>query len=205
MRFLICDDDQMICSCLQKYIKEYFRANHIFAPKIAIYNDGEELLKDQGEKSIVFLDVELDGASGLSVGKQLMQDNKNIIIFIVTSYNDYLDDAMDIHVFRFLTKPIEKQRFFKNLDQAINYYNIHDKKIAVKTKKNVYTLQMADVICVEARQNKVTVYTVQGAYAAVEHMNIGRRICVWDVLSAPTEAILLIWSLLRNSIRMKSY
>ena len=52
----------------------------------------------------------------------LKERNKNIIIFVVTSYSEYLDEAMRFHVFRYLSKPLEKQRLFRNLKDACLLY-----------------------------------------------------------------------------------
>ena len=54
--------------------------------------------------------------------KHLQTLNPNIIVFIVTSFQGYLDDAMDLKVFRFLSKPIDENRFFKSMDVALNLY-----------------------------------------------------------------------------------
>lgn len=53
----------------------------------------------------------MPGVNGLSVTKHLQTLNPNIIVFIVTSFQGYLDDAMDLKVFRFLSKPIDENRF----------------------------------------------------------------------------------------------
>ena len=57
--------------------------------------------------------------------------NPDIIIFIVTSFLEYLDEAMRFHVFRYLTKPIDKQRLFRNLKDALQLYLSDNAKIAV--------------------------------------------------------------------------
>ena len=123
MRILICDDDVLIIEQLQKYILSYFDLNHIKCPELLSFTSGEALLADKGEKDIVFLDIEMPGMNGIYVGNELKKANKNVIIFVVTSYSEYLDEAMRFHVFRYLSKPLDKQRFLRNLKDAIVYYN----------------------------------------------------------------------------------
>lgn len=115
MRILICDDDVMIQRELTKYLSEYFHRHNLRLPDICRFHTGHDLLMDSGNKDIVFLDVEMPGLSGISVGTSLKKSNPDVIIFIVTSYSEYLDDAMRFHVFRYLSKPIDKQRLFRNL------------------------------------------------------------------------------------------
>ena len=64
----------------------------------------------------------MPGLNGIYVGKELKEKNKNTIIFIITSYVEYLDDAMRFHVFRYLSKPLDKQRLFQNMKDAIQLY-----------------------------------------------------------------------------------
>ena len=84
------------------------------------FTDGESLLADEGDKDFVFLDVEMPGFNGIYIGNELKKKNNKIIIFVVTAFSEYLDDAMRFHVFRYLSKPLDQQRFFRNMDDAID-------------------------------------------------------------------------------------
>lgn len=123
MRILICDDDLLIVEKLQKYLKSYFSHLHLSCPEIVCFSDGESLLADPGDKDILFLDIEMPGLDGIYVGNELKKKDKDIIIFIITSYSEYLDEAMLFHVFRYLSKPIDRQRLFRNLKNALDLYH----------------------------------------------------------------------------------
>jgi len=170
MRILICDDDNIIAGQLNKYLHEYFDRNKLKCPNIVIFNDGESLLQDSGDKDIVFLDVEMPGMSGIYVGNELKKSNENIIIFIVTSYVEYLDEAMRFHVFRYLSKPLDKQRLFRNMKDAIQLYNTSVTKIAIETRQKVHTVLASDIISIEAQGRKVIVHTVTDDYESVHNM-----------------------------------
>ena len=81
----------------------------------------------------------MPGMNGIYVGNELKKANRNVIVFVVTSYSEYLDEAMRFHVFRYLSKPLDKQRFFRNLKDALAYYNSITLKIPVETKQAVYS------------------------------------------------------------------
>ena len=57
--------------------------------------------------------------SGLELAKELTRRFNDPIIFFITNYEHYLDEAFDIHAFRYLYKPVEQERFFKSLDKAV--------------------------------------------------------------------------------------
>lgn len=170
MRILICDDDDLIIEQIKKYLKNYFEYNHLKCPETVCYSDGESLLADKGDKDILFLDIEMPGMNGIYIGKELKKENENIIIFIVTSYSEYLDEAMRFRVFRYLSKPLDKQRFFRNMKDAIDLYNTMTVKIPIETKQGVHTLPASSIIAVEAMQRKVIVHTTQRDFESIHNM-----------------------------------
>lgn len=123
MRILICDDDLELSQQLEKILISFFQKNSLKYPEIVIYNNGTDLLQDFQSKDIVFLDIEMPGMNGIYIGNELKRQNNNAIIFVVTSYSQYLDEAMRFHVFRYLSKPLDKQRIFRNMKDALALYN----------------------------------------------------------------------------------
>lgn len=170
MRIVICDDDALIIEQLKKYLQEFFERIHLKCPPIATFSNGEALLQDSSEKDIVFLDIEMPGLSGIYVGNELKKANNNVIIFIVTSYMEYLDEAMRFHVFRYLSKPLEKQRFFRNMKDALQVYDTTTFKIPVVTKDGVYSVSTSDIVCVEAISRKVIVHSLRGDYESTQNI-----------------------------------
>ena len=154
MRILICDDDLLIVEKLQKYLKSYFSHLHLSCPEIVCFSDGESLLADPGDKDILFLDIEMPGLDGIYVGNELKKKDKDIIIFIITSYSEYLDEAMRFHVFRYLSKPIDRQRLFRNLKDALDLYHSRLMKVPIETRQGVHVLPVSSIIMVEAQGKK---------------------------------------------------
>ena len=170
MRILICDDDALMIEQLQKYIRNFFEKKGVKCPELVYFSDGESLLADNGEKDILFLDIEMPGMNGIYVGNELKKKNNNIIIFIVTSYSEYLDEAMRFHVFRYLSKPLDKQRFFRNMKDAVDLYNTMTVKLPIETKQGVHTLPASSIIAVEAQGRKVIVHTTLRDFESVHNM-----------------------------------
>ena len=170
MRILICDDDNLFSVQLQKCIIEFFQRSRIKVPDIAVYESGESLLSDNSEKDIVFLDIEMPGLSGIYVGNELKKENENVIIFIITSFAEYLDEAMRFHVFRYLSKPLDRMRLFRNLKDAIQVYYSSVTKLLVETKEGCYTILATDIIFIESLGREVTVHTLQKDHKSVRTM-----------------------------------
>ena len=171
MRILICDDDTELSQHLKEILITFFRKNSLKLPEIIMYNNGEELLKDPESKDIVFLDIEMPGMNGIYVGNELKQKNKNTIIFVITSYSQYLDEAMRFHVFRYLSKPLEKQRIFRNMKDALALYNSSIIRISIETKEGIFIVLSTDILFIEANKHKTIVHTVTDDYMCIHNIN----------------------------------
>lgn len=175
MRILICDDDQNITQQLHRYIIEFFENCQLKLPEIMILDQGEDLLATAMANDIVFLDVELPNKNGICVGRELKKNYQNMIIFIITSYVEYLDDAMRFQVFRYLLKPLDKQRLFRNMKDALVLYNSTNITVSIETKEGVYIVNVSDIIFVEVQGRTITVYTPDRNYIVVNNMAYWRQ------------------------------
>ena len=171
MKIAICDDEVTAQNEIQRYITEYSDKHRLPLPEISLFSSGEELLTYDETFDNCFLDVEMSGISGIYTGKALAERNKKIINFIITSHEDYLDEAMHFHAFRFLTKPLDKQRFIRNYKDALSAYYSSIEKIAIETKEGVYTVNTSDIILIEAKLKKVFVTTTQNTYQSIQKMD----------------------------------
>ena len=58
---------------------------------------------------------------GITIAKELKERNEKVVIFFVTAFDEYQDEAMDLHAFRFFEKPFDVQRLYASLDKALQY------------------------------------------------------------------------------------
>lgn len=170
MQIAICDDDEFFLGKLQDLLRIFFKQHHLALPEIITFTNGNDLLSHTGGIDILFLDIEMPGMNGIYIGNVLKKRNDAIIIFIITAYNEYLDEAMRFHVFRYLSKPLEKQRLFRNLNDALIFYHSISKNIAVETKEEVFILPTRTIISIEARGRISIVHTEKQDYTTHHNM-----------------------------------
>lgn len=180
MRILFCDDNEDILIILKKYVTEFFHNIGGAQPEYATYNSGDALLESECRADIAFLDVEMPGLSGIHIGAKLKNFNPRIKIFIVTAFPDYLDEAMRFQVFRYLSKPIDKNRLFRNLKDAVYLYNMETKEYPVVTINGIMLCKSEEIVCVEAIDRKVMVHTTDTVLKSVENLDYWK-----EVLSLP--------------------
>lgn len=170
MRILFCDDDRETLAQVQAYVKEFFQSLGGAQPDFAAYTSGDALLAGEAYADIAFLDIEMPGESGIHVGAQLKEYNPKIKIFIITSFADYLDEAMRVQVFRYLSKPIDRNRLFRNLKDAVYQYNMDTHEIPICTADGVIILPAEKIVCVETVERKTYVYTTEETLRTTDSM-----------------------------------
>ena len=171
MRISICDDDKVFTTQLKSDILLIFKNHNLEIPEISLFHTGEDLLADKRNQEIVFLDIQMEGLDGIYVGNKLMHLNRNTIIIVITSYLEYLDDAMRFHVFRYITKPIDKQRLRNNLIDAVQLYKMNTSVTTVATHDGTYCVNTHNIIMVEALGKKVIIHTTNTQYETTSSMN----------------------------------
>lgn len=173
MRVLACDDDKAVLSVLKEYLLEFFGSDSSALPELHFYSDSKLLLEAEEQAppaDIAFLDVEMPGITGIDLGARLMAQNPHIKIFIVTSYPDYLDDAMRFHVFRYLSKPLNKDRLFRNLRDALYQLSVDTRPVLIETGEESVTLRADEIVLVESQGRKSCIQAVDRRYPSVQTM-----------------------------------
>lgn len=177
MNILICDDDKLYVDMIRKYVDEFFAEHKITDYKVYEYNSGDEAAKNSEKIDIAFLDVEMNGINGIEASTILRKNNKDIIVFIITSYMGYLDDAMDEGVFRYINKPIEKITIFRGLQKAVDLcYKKQSRKIVIKSANANVIIEQDSILYIESLLRKRHIYTESGEYISTESLTYWKNI-----------------------------
>lgn len=163
MNMLICDDDTNITKQVVSLINKFEKSNKLKF-NIKIFNNGDEVLKEDYYSDFAIIDVEMPGISGIKLSEKLKKANPDIIIIILTSFTNYLDAAMKIKVFRYLSKPIDKMRFFNNLTEAIIEYKRISKTVIVESNDEIHILKTKDILFIENLKYGSKLVTKRGDY-----------------------------------------
>lgn len=154
-KIAVCDDNEMEILSNVKLIKEYFKSGDY---EIFTFNDPLCLINSNEIFDIAFLDIEMTPTTGIEVGYELRKKNPLIYIFMVTGYSNFLDDALDLNVYRFLEKPVDKQRLFKALDNIVK----SKIKITFCVGHQQLTLDETQIVCVYSSLRKTHITTDLG-------------------------------------------
>ena len=163
IKVLVCDDDKMITDKV-KHLLDDIQEQYSFELDIQIYNDGQSVIKDNEVFDIAIVDIEMPDVDGLALSEELKRRNPDTIVLILTSFSDYLDSAMRIQVFRYLSKPIDEERFTKNFIEAVGYYKQISKQIIVESGDEVLIIKTKDILYIENLKHGSVIATKYGDY-----------------------------------------
>ena len=208
MRIVFCDDDPVILRQLLSLVEEFFANLGGAEPEYTFYRSGDEMIRQEGQFDIAFLDVEMPGASGIQAGAKLKEKNPRIKIFIVTAYPDYLDEAMRFQVFRYLSKPIDKTRLFRNLKDAVYAYNIETSEFPIETSAGISVRRSEEIICVESTNRKTIIHTTDGDLISIKNMEYWREAlslpCFYSTHRSYIINMRFIYSIGKDSVILKN-
>lgn len=154
---VICDDNKQMRDSLSNQIKQFFTKKDL-EYTVREFSSGEELSRYTGKVDIAFMDIEMGRINGIQAGYTLSRRNPDVVIFIVTSHNQYLDDAMDLRVFRYLTKPVDSERLFA----ALEIVTEQSANISFMSSHIPVTLREREVVCIYSCARKTYVLTDSG-------------------------------------------
>ena len=164
MNIVICDDSPKDLDDLKEHLFAFFQDKKI-PVTYKLFSDGESAIAKKTPYDLAFIDIELSGINGLAVAKRLQEYNPNVVIFMVTSFQSYLDDAMGLKVFRYLTKPVERNRLFKNLGFALQQYHQQNQTILLNETDGSHLIFTQDIlyICIRGRGTLIKTKSVEFA------------------------------------------
>lgn len=107
MELAIVDDLKSDCRLLARMISEFLESQKITCP-IQIFTSGEKFLENftPSRYMAVFLDIYMDGISGMEAARQIRQSTSRTAIIFVTSEEGFALEGYRVQAMDYLVKPI---------------------------------------------------------------------------------------------------
>ena len=178
IRIGICDDEDFFCEELVKLVSVYGNdAEYVF--DIHTYSRPEDVATDILEKNveyhILFLDVEMDGMTGMEAAQKLRREGYKGVICFVSSQDRYAFDAFGVEAIGYVKKPAKYQDVKRLIQKAlIQIYYQRDEEEAKKryleiTTQNEKTmLDLHQVLYVEKRRNQCVIHMEESEVVCYE-------------------------------------
>lgn len=121
MIFALIDDTKQDRDYLRSLLLEY-SAHHSIDMILHDFSSGEEFLKAYRpfQYAAVFLDIYMDGMTGLETADALRKTDRNLPLIFITSSPEHMSEALRLHAYEYLTKPFDKSRLFQLMDDLMH-------------------------------------------------------------------------------------
>ena len=162
MRILICDDEEHFLLLLEDYIKDYMRNRYIKC-SIRTTTNPTAVLNSKESYDLAFLDIQMP-INGIELAKELKQRNSRIVLFFITNYEEFQDDAMDLRAFRFYEKPFDAERLYAGLDKAMEYIDGSYVDFYLYNNGSQQRVLVDDILYITRENRKVVMVTNKSIY-----------------------------------------
>lgn len=155
----ICDDNISEINRIEDLLNQYFYSDD--AQNICIdirkYTSGKELLEDNRELDVLFLDIELEQENGFDIAQKYQDEYLNTIIVIISSHTEYISESFHyVNVFQFLCKPIEQDLFVREMKRVLEKYHFqNDFYILEDQIGNTIAIKFKDIIYMKSDKNMI--------------------------------------------------
>lgn len=175
MNIALVDDVQMEMERIKIILKNYAATNSLNI-EIDSFSSGEEFLSayEPFRYSIVFMDIYMNGMSGVDVAKRLRTLDPNAILIFLTGSADHMPDAFRCHAFDYLQKPAKPKDLYRVMDDIIKKCTNLEGHLTFSCNKTDYSIPYGDIIAVCAADHylEITdkagkVYKVRATFSSV--------------------------------------
>ena len=69
--------------------------------------------------SAVFLDIYMDGMSGIEAAQKVRETDRDALIVFLTTSEDHMPEAFRLHAYEYIIKPVNKKDLFRVMDDIL--------------------------------------------------------------------------------------
>ncbi|MCL2082577.1 MAG: LytTR family DNA-binding domain-containing protein [Oscillospiraceae bacterium] len=167
MRIAICEDEKPSQKRLAEAIWDWADARKIEI-EILCYNNAEAFMMLWPDISfdLAFLDVEMKDMTGVDLAHKIRENDKNMMIVFVTSYEQYVLKGYDVEALHYMIKPLSSAKLLPILDKAHIIWRSRQNEILVASDKSgQYRVAFSDIVYISMSAHIAEVHTMNGVYS----------------------------------------
>ena len=117
MNIAIIDDIASDAEQLKRIITSYFE-NRQIPTEIRYFSSAEAFFDDYrpGNFQILFLDIYMDGITGMEAARRIRNQSDDCILVFVTTSSEFAVESYDVNAAYYLLKPFQPEKLCQNLD-----------------------------------------------------------------------------------------
>ena len=151
-KIAICDDSDADRQYILNMV-DHWASSAGYVIHTDTFTSAENFLFRYAEESdfdILLLDIEMGKMDGVTMAKQLRENNDTVQIVFITGYSDYISEGYEVAALHYLMKPVKEEKLCSVLDRAIEKLARNEKIMNFEiggeiVRVPIYQIRYADV------------------------------------------------------------
>lgn len=175
IKVMLVEDEEQIRHILKKMIEkldgfEVVAEAESFATALQAFTDYRP--------EVVFVDVDLNGDSGLECAKVMVKLEPKLKVIFATAHSEYMANAFEIYAFDYLVKPFNMERVHKTLKRIQESMDVGEKagvtpmqtiegdseKLLIKGKEQLLFVDKKEIVMIERSDSATSIITKEETY-----------------------------------------
>jgi Response regulator of the LytR/AlgR family len=161
LKIAVCDD----ISTDRQWLISLIKAEDPYCECCA-YQSGELLLWDLENGTqfdIFFLDIFMEGMSGIEVAKRIRITHPYSLLIFVSSSDDFYRESYDLYAFNYLIKPLTKDMLVQVLRRATTYLGKEmDQIVRFSYNNTLHTVRCSQLLYLSSNMHIVNFHLING-------------------------------------------
>ena len=158
MNIALIDDRDEDRAHLERILKEY-DSIHKVGMNFYHFDSGEALLAEYQpfRFAVVFLDIYMDGISGIETAKCIRKVDDDARIVFLTTSEAFRPDAFSVFATSYLVKPCAQAQVFQTLDHIFRLRTSEEGRLSFSYDRQDFSLPYGDVVSLETDGNYLSI------------------------------------------------
>lgn len=159
-RIAICDDSDADRKYIMNMV-ERWAASVDYVVYIDTFSSAENFLFHYAEESdydILLLDIEMGAMDGVTMAKQLRENNDTVQIIFITGYSDYILEGYEVAALHYLMKPVKEGKLCSVLDRAVEKLSKDERVLNFEIGDEMIRVPIYQIRYAEVFGNYVTIH-----------------------------------------------
>ncbi|MGN0405372.1 MAG: LytR/AlgR family response regulator transcription factor [Bariatricus sp.] len=162
-KIAICDDSDADIQYLSHIVRRWSEESG-YILQLSAFSSAESFLfhyAEENDYDILLLDIEMGEMDGITMAKELRQDNDTIQIIFITGYSDYISEGYEVDALHYLMKPVKENKLCLVLDRAVEKLSKNERVLNFEISGEMVRIPVYQIRYAEVASNYVTIHTLE--------------------------------------------
>ena len=158
----ICDDEKHMSDQIRAMASDFFRKKNREI-RLRTFLSGEELLNDEGQIDILFLDIQMKGMDGLETARKLRAGQFRGFLIFITVLKEMVFQSFEVQAYDYLVKPVDEKQFGKTMERLYaSMQNTSEDSLLVQKGYEGRIIREDEIVFCEVIDRKIYLNLVSG-------------------------------------------